>query len=66
MDAKSSLLGVQGWQKPDSGVCTASSVPVRHVRGIGKTNEAKGTDRKESHWDRPSGHSGTPQILVEA
>ena len=66
MDARSSLMGVRDWQNPDLSVCTVSSVLVRPVRGSRKTNEMKGNDRKEPQWDRASGDSEMPQILVEA
>ena len=66
MDARSSLMGVQDWQKPDLNVCIVSSVPVRPVRGSSKTNEMTGNNRKESQRGIPSVDSGMPQILVEA
>ena len=66
IDTESSTMGVQDWQLPDLDVCTAPILPVHPMRGSSKSIERKRTNQKDSQWDRPSGGSGMPQILVEA
>ena len=66
IDTESSTMGVQDCQKPDLDVCTAPILPVHPMRGSSKSIERKRTNQKDSQWDRPSGGSGMPQILVEA